>query len=293
MLFLALAVLAWPSARTDEIQGIRQWGHLDGFTHLRAYQIAYPERVEAVAFRDGDWTIRVNGTWFYWANGRLLPEKARSAWERFAPVRLYRYETGAYRIPPVAASSEELLASWIDIPPERLPRRHNGFLGVLYGALSAGQARQIMVTIDWFGFPVRVNPIMVEPLRAVERDTRKILGESPEILTFLRSLAYVDGQLWRFIAGTRSLSYHSYGMAIDLLPARYNGQFSYWRWAAETGITRWWDLRIDQRWMPPLELIEIFERHGFVWGGRWLFFDAIHMEYRPEIHAVNELIRTH
>lgn len=267
-----------------------QWGHLDGFIHLRAYQTAYPDRVEAVAFRDGDWTIRVNGTWFYWSNGRLLPEKARSAWERFAPVRLYRYETGPYRVPPVPASSEELLAGWIDLPPDALPRRHNGFLGVLYGALSAGQAREIMVNTNWFGFSVRVHPMIVEPLRAVERDIRAILGDSPEVLTFLRSLAHVDGQLWRTIAGTRSLSYHSYGTAIDLIPASYNGTFSYWRWAAEAGITRWWDLPVYQRWLPPMELVEIFERHGFVWGGRWLFFDSIHMEYRPEIHAVNELI---
>jgi len=285
-------VLGLYSVEANDAQPIPQWGHLDGFVHLRAYQTAYPDRVEAVAFRDGDWTIRVNGHWFYWANGRLLPEKARSAWERFAPVRLYRYETGPYRIPSVAASSEELLTQWIDLPPEALPRRHNGFLGVLYGALSAGQARKIMVNVNLFGFSVRVHPIMVEPLARVERDTRAILGESPEVRSFLRSLGTVDGQLWRYIAGTRSLSYHSYGTAIDLLPVRYNGQFSYWRWAAEAGITKWWDLRLDQRWMPPMDLVEIFERHGFVWGGRWLFFDAIHMEYRPEIHAVNALIRT-
>jgi hypothetical protein len=288
---ISLIVVAGYSAMADDRDAIPQWGHLDGFVHLRAYQTAYPDRVEAVAFRDGDWTIRVNGTWFYWANGRLLPEKARSAWERFAPVRLYRYETGPYRIPHVPDSSEELLADWINLPPETLPRRHNGFLGVLYGALSAGQAREIMVNVRWFGFSVRVHPIMVGPLRAVERDTREILADAPEVLAFLRGLVHVDGQLWRPIAGTRSLSYHSYGTAIDLIPARYNGQFSYWRWAAEAGVTKWWDLRIDQRWLPPMKLVEIFERHGFVWGGRWLFFDSIHMEYRPEIHAVNTLIQ--
>ncbi|MFW5693820.1 MAG: M15 family metallopeptidase [Alkalispirochaeta sp.] len=288
---LLLGLIIGNVAPADEAASIPQWGHLDGFIHLRAYQTAYPERVEAVAFRDGDWTIRVNGTWFYWANGRLLPEKARAAWERFAPARLYRYETGPYRIPSVPASSEALLERWVNIPPETLPHRHNGFLGVLYGALSAGQARHIMVTIDWFGFSVRVHPIMVEPLHAVERDTRAIIGNSPEVLGFLRGLAHVDGQLWRYIAGTRSLSYHSYGTAVDLIPARYNGQFSYWRWAAQAGVTRWWDVRMDQRWIPPMELVEIFERHGFVWGGRWLFFDSIHFEYRPEIHEVNELIR--
>ena len=29
--------------------------------------------------------------------------------------------------------------------------------------------------------------------------------------------------------------------------------------------------------------IRAFEAHGFVWGGKWLFFDTIHFEYRPEL----------
>jgi len=29
-------------------------------------------------------------------------------------------------------------------------------------------------------------------------------------------------------------------------------------------------------------LVEIFERHGFIWGCRWRSYDAMHFEYRPE-----------
>jgi hypothetical protein len=28
--------------------------------------------------------------------------------------------------------------------------------------------------------------------------------------------------------------------------------------------------------------VEIFERHGFIWGGKWGHFDTMHFEYRPE-----------
>jgi len=35
----------------------------------------------------------------------------------------------------------------------------------------------------------------------------------------------------------------------------------------------------------PTEIIETFERHGFIWGGKWWHFDTIHFEYRPEIIA--------
>jgi len=31
------------------------------------------------------------------------------------------------------------------------------------------------------------------------------------------------------------------------------------------------------------EVIQAFERHGFIWGGRWYHYDTMHFEYRPEL----------
>ncbi|WP_228384801.1 M15 family metallopeptidase [Campylobacter pinnipediorum] len=28
--------------------------------------------------------------------------------------------------------------------------------------------------------------------------------------------------------------------------------------------------------------MDIFEKNGFIWGGRWKHFDTMHFEYRPE-----------
>ena len=33
----------------------------------------------------------------------------------------------------------------------------------------------------------------------------------------------------------------------------------------------------------PMEVVEAFERHGFIWGGRWHHYDTMHFEYRPEL----------
>ena len=33
----------------------------------------------------------------------------------------------------------------------------------------------------------------------------------------------------------------------------------------------------------PQNLIDIFEKHGFIWGGRWYHYDTMHFEYRPEV----------
>ncbi len=33
----------------------------------------------------------------------------------------------------------------------------------------------------------------------------------------------------------------------------------------------------------PVEIVRIFERHGFIWGGAWYHYDTMHFEYRPEL----------
>jgi len=76
---------------------------------------------------------------------------------------------------------------------------------------------------------------------------------------------------WRVIAGTSRLSAHSFGTALDINSACSH----YWRWEPE-GVSVYKNAI-------PLELVEIFERHGFIWGGKWYHFDTMHFEYRPEM----------
>lgn len=77
---------------------------------------------------------------------------------------------------------------------------------------------------------------------------------------------------YRLIAGTNRLSPHSFGIAIDL--ARDNRD--YWKWSTpEQGEQRLNSYSKD--------LVEIFEKNNFVWGGKWGHFDILHFEYRPEI----------
>ncbi|MCI6802837.1 MAG: M15 family metallopeptidase [Prevotellaceae bacterium] len=32
----------------------------------------------------------------------------------------------------------------------------------------------------------------------------------------------------------------------------------------------------------PIEIVKVFEKHGFIWGGKWYHYDTMHFEYRPE-----------
>ena len=82
----------------------------------------------------------------------------------------------------------------------------------------------------------------------------------------------------RLIAGTNRVSGHGYGIAIDIAV----GQSDYWRWAAKR-TTKETDATVPYRNRIPLEIVHVFEKHGFIWGGRWYHFDTMHFEYRPEL----------
>jgi peptidoglycan LD-endopeptidase CwlK len=43
------------------------------------------------------------------------------------------------------------------------------------------------------------------------------------------------------------------------------------------------DGRIPYRNKVPFEIVSIFEKHGFIWGGKWYHYDTMHFEYRPEL----------
>lgn len=76
------------------------------------------------------------------------------------------------------------------------------------------------------------------------------------------------------IAGTVRYSVHSFSAAIDI-----NTKYTdYWRWTKPDGEGRY-----AYRNKIPWEIVEIFEKHGFIWGGKWYHFDTMHFEYRPEL----------
>lgn len=86
---------------------------------------------------------------------------------------------------------------------------------------------------------------------------------------------------YRVIAGTSHLSPHAYGIAIDLA----RDSRDYWQWAAREDGQK----RIS---VYPSEVVETFEKNGFIWGGKWWHFDILHFEYRPEILLKAEYFST-
>ncbi|MBM4373404.1 MAG: M15 family metallopeptidase, partial [Deltaproteobacteria bacterium] len=152
--------------------------------------------------------------------------------------------------------------------------RHDGLLAGLYGRdRKAVEAR--LVRVPWMpGFTDL--KVRVHGDHGVADAVRRVSEELARLPEPLRRLVLAPTSWnWRSIHGTTRLSAHARGIAIDLAMERA----SYWRW----------DLKEVVRGLPPwrntvpMEIVEVFERHGFIWGGKWRHYDTMHFEYRPEL----------
>jgi hypothetical protein len=257
-----------------------------GQPELTALAQAFPDRITSLDLRDDDWAVDLEGQWFYWAHGRILPEQERGTWEEYAPYRFYRYSLSG--LPPVPALSEEDATRLQKILHEvrmRPPHKSESFLERLFNAGSRTEIEKRLVTVDFLGFRVQVHERIAGALKEVAADCETARAADPSIASFFAGLAEMDGFNYRDVAGTLSRSYHGYGLAVDLIPKSYAGKAPYWRWVMDTE-ERWWATPYEKRWPVPDKVVAAFERHGFVWGGKWLFFDTMHFEYRPEILAL-------
>jgi hypothetical protein len=150
--------------------------------------------------------------------------------------------------------------------------RNEPFFDRVYGDCRRGEVSPRLRNVRWMpgrgGAPLQVTSVnnVAGRLEAVIRE----LDRLPPAMT--RYLVPSAGTYnCRVIAGTDQRSMHAYGVAIDINV----GQSDYWRWAGGEGA------RYRNR--IPWEIVEIFERHGFIWGGKWTHFDTMHFEYRPEL----------
>jgi hypothetical protein len=153
--------------------------------------------------------------------------------------------------------------------------RNEALFRALYGDCDKGEVTPRMQNVSWVpaqgGGQLSFNAGhgAAKALAAVSRELETLSGD------FAKYLVPSAGTYnCRAIAGTNRQSMHGYGVAIDI-----NTEYSaYWQWAkpGADGLHKWTN-RI------PAEIVEIFEKHGFIWGGRWYHYDTMHFEYRPDL----------
>jgi len=255
---------------------------------LRSFQKCFPNKVSAVAFIEDDWTITVEGETFFWAGGRLLPRAEKDKTDSYSPHFFYM-------IPAKPAPPDSYPPQYIESlrsrgsSEARLERRdiNREFLGILYGGLDRSKIESLLVRIDFLGARVTVHKDIAEALKKVDAEIRKWDGAKD----FISSIGSIDGYSWRPIAGTQRMSYHSWGLAVDIQPKRLGGKAIYWLWEMERNKD-WMLVPLENRWNPPRQVIEAFEKEGFIWGGKWPVYDNMHFEFRPELHEFTRLMST-
>jgi hypothetical protein len=263
---------------------------LGGDLVLAAYQHAYPEKVRSVTWSDGDWTIQVGTEVFYWAQGRLLPPALRHNWEFYRPHGFYPYPQD---IPlPEQFSTEQIeqlrLQGSAEVRPDR-EDHHRAFQASLYGGLARGDIEQHLVKTTFLGRSVTVHTDIVEALKRIDRAITETARGDAETAAFIASIASLGGYNWREIRGTQRMSYHSWGLAVDIQPKTLGNKAIYWQWERVRNED-WMLVPLDRRWKPPDPVIRAFENEGFAWGGKWALYDNMHFEFRPELHEINRLI---
>ena len=176
------------------------------------------------------------------------------------------YPAGAAATPPE-----------IDVDPGRA--RYQPFFDKMYGDCAKGEVDRSLVEVVWL--PTKAGQrLKATRINGVARQLETVSRELDRLpASFNAYLFPAAGTVnCRPIAGTGRQSAHGAGIAIDIALKHAH----YWRWSKPDGKGRH-----PFRNSIPLEIVRIFEKHGFIWGGRWYHYDTMHFEFRPELLPPN------
>ena len=210
-----------------------------------------------------------------WRDGTVMPVSDGADSKTFSELLRHASIIDQFRIPYPRGPLEKPPA--VDADPGRF--RNTAFFTKMYGDCQKGEVLPHLVSLlaPW---PTALankawgKSIRVTSLNGVDEHLRAVSAEIDALPEKIKRAAYPIAGTYncRAVADTGQPSPHSYGIAIDL-----NTAFSdYWYWRPHGGP-------ILYRNRMPEEIVTIFEKHGFIWGGKWYHFDTMHFEFRPEL----------
>ena len=218
-----------------------------------------------------DFLAGLDGNVLVWKNGTRMPiddgkgQKTFAQWLAQPDIKdmlTIPYPTGTKGQPPA-----------VNADPGRA--RNAAFFKEMYGDCTTGSVNRHLVEIVWLARKApqrlkvtRINGVATK-LAAISRELDELPARFDVFLT-----PSAGTYNCRPIAGTSTLSAHGYGIAIDMAV----GKAHYWRWSSPQP-----DGSYPYRNSIPAEIVRIFEKHGFIWGGAWYHYDTMHFEYRPEL----------
>jgi hypothetical protein len=204
-----------------------------------------------------------------WRDGTAMPVSDGNENKPFDELLRHASIADQFRIPyPRGALAKPPV---VDADPGRF--RNTAFFTKMYGDCQKGEVSPRLVSLTWlpntWGKAIRITSV-----NGVDAQLRAVSAEIDALPDKIKRAAYPIAGTYncRAIADTGAPSPHGDGIAIDLNTAVSD----YWYWRPHEGA-------IVYRNRMPEEIVAIFEKHGFIWGGKWYHFDTMHFEFRPEL----------
>ncbi len=221
----------------------------------------------------------------YWSNGSMLPKEEMANKDKYWTL-LYNYD---YKKPlrnPEEFTDEEI-ERMRSFGSNNSSRTDYGtpmfFFNEIYDSYTQANLESHLKSVFFLGKAIKVHELLIPSLTKVESEINKIAKDDVEVQKFLDEAKTVDSYFWREIRGTNRKSFHSLGIAIDVMPKNLRGKAIYWAWTKESNPDNWMLTPLESRWMPPQKVIDVFEEEGFIWGGKCSIWDNMHFEYHPEL----------
>ncbi len=226
---------------------------------------AYPDFLEAI---DGNVLVWKDGTRMPISDGNEQKTEAQKIEQSdIKDMFSQAYVPGAPATTPAK-----------DYDPGRA--RNSALFEKMYGNCLRTNISANFVDVTWLpnkiGSKIRFSKLngAADQLQRVSQELDRLPND------YLKYLAGLGGSFsCRPIAGTGRLSAHGYGIALDI-STKYS---HYWQWSKPISGEP-----VAYQNVIPFAIIEIFERHGFIWGGKWYHFDTMHFEYRPELFGTHQ-----
>jgi hypothetical protein len=224
-------------------------------------------QLDALVAAYPDALARHDGASVYWRDGSVAlvgsADTRKSLRERLTQASIadqfyLPYPKGRLDRPPA-----------VDADPGRF--RNEAFFDKLYGDCRRDGIERQLTDVSWFG-----RTIKVMRRHGAADQLRKVAADLAQLPESLRRAAYPTAGVYncRPVQDTGKLSMHAYAAAVDLNP-----EFAdYWLWRRGSRADA-----VAYKNRMPYEIVDAFERHGFIWGGKWYHYDTMHFEYRPEL----------
>ena len=262
---------------------------------LQIFKDAYPWVKFKCQFDEAekDWKINIKAEnrkgILYWADGKFLPKEELKNKDLYSPF-LYRYPKEIPDPKDFTTEDVERIRNFSNPKNRTEGKGTPPFLyDVIYDCKSRIAVESHIKSFSFLGKRSNPHEYTHKALEKVEKDILEAAKTDEEIKTFIEKLDSADSYSWRSISDSGNRSFHSLGLAFDILPKGWKTKNLYWAWRRDLDKENWMLLPLDRRWMPPQKVIEIFESHGFLWGGKWIIWDNMHFEYRPEVILYNKI----